>query len=177
MLGDRPYCEHDYHALNGSLCGSCNRGIEGQYLEDEAARKHHVGCFRCRDCGVVLRDGYFDVGGESFCERDAFRRISHQQQQMQMQMQMQQGQGQYPPRGPPPGMMGGPRPRSRGVPGGGPGRGLPSGPAPGALNRPFGVPSGQRLMPGQALGRGALGPMPRMEKRMTRLGMMGPPVA
>ena len=177
VLGDRPYCEHDYHALNGSLCGSCNRGIEGQYLEDEAARKHHVGCFRCRDCGVVLRDGYFDVGGESFCERDAFRRISHQQQKMQQQMQ----QGPFPPRGPssgmmqgPPGMMMGPRPQSRGTPGG-QGPGLPSGPGP--LNRPFGVPRGQRLMPGQALGRGALGPIPRMEKRMTRLGMMGPPVA
>ncbi|KAK7755763.1 hypothetical protein SLS62_002376 [Diatrype stigma] len=165
VLGDRPYCERHYHALNGSLCGSCDRGIEGQYLEDEAARsKHHPGCFRCRDCGVVLRDGYFDVGGANLCERDAVRRVQHAQMMMMRQPPgggMGPGQGQY----------GGP-PFARGGRGG-----LPSGPsppAPGPLNRPFGLPMGQRLMPGQALGRGGLGPMPKMEKRMTRLGMMGP---
>lgn len=173
VLGDRPYCERHYHALNGSLCGSCDRGIEGQYLEDEAARsKHHPGCFRCRDCGLVLRDGYFEVGGANLCERDAVRRV--QQAQMQMQMQMQPQPPQNGMRQPPVMMQGGPGQGQFGPPFP---RGLPSGPsppAPGTLNRPFGLPMGQRLMPGQALGRGALGPMPRMEKRMTRLGMMGP---
>ncbi|KAI0164401.1 hypothetical protein GGR52DRAFT_121295 [Hypoxylon sp. FL1284] len=182
VLGDRPYCELHYHKLNGSLCGSCGRGIEGQYLEDEAAprRKHHPGCFRCPDCGVVLRDGYFDVEGRAYCERDAWRRVQSavqaqrqmpmpppppQQQQQQQQFQGPPGSQAYPPR----------RPSAQGQ-GPAPPRGLPAGPkgpnGPGPLNRPFGLPTGNRLAPGQALGRGGLRPMPRMEKRMTRLGMM-----
>ncbi|KAG8427835.1 hypothetical protein J3459_006295 [Metarhizium acridum] len=53
VLDDKPYCEQHYHELNGSLCGDCGRGIEGQYLEDEARVKYHVGCFRCLDCGGI----------------------------------------------------------------------------------------------------------------------------
>lgn len=158
VLNDQPYCEQHYHKLNGSLCGSCNRGIEGQYLEDESSKKYHPGCFRCGDCGVVLRDGYFDVDGKAYCERDAWRRM-----QSQRQYQAPPNVQVYPPR----------RPSAQGPP---PPRGLPSGPkgpgGPGPLNRPFGLPTGNRLAPGQALGRGGLSPMPRMEKRMTRLGMM-----
>ncbi|KAI1176590.1 hypothetical protein F4777DRAFT_587837 [Nemania sp. FL0916] len=171
---DRPYCEQHYHKLNGSLCGSCNRGIEGQYLEDEVPQKYHPGCFRCGDCGVVLRDGYFDVNGKSFCERDAWRRMQ------------QQAAGRPPPMmGRPPfpqqrqGSASGPsgmqqqRPPAGGIPSiREPSRGgLPAGPSSN-LHRPFGLPTGQRLMPGQALGRGGLGPMQKMEKRMTRLGIM-----
>ncbi|KAI0470681.1 hypothetical protein GGR56DRAFT_140106 [Xylariaceae sp. FL0804] len=181
VLNDQPYCEQHYHKLNGSLCASCNRGIEGQYLEDEVPQKYHPGCFRCGDCGTVLRDGYFDVDGQSYCERDAWKRIQSavraQQQQQQVQAQEPPAR-QQPPRGaqqqptartnsrapqPAPSV----RDRSRG-------RGLPSGPdaKAGSLNRPFGLPTGNRLMPGQALGRGGLSPIPKMEKRMTRLGMM-----
>ncbi|KAI1389663.1 uncharacterized protein F4822DRAFT_208011 [Hypoxylon trugodes] len=165
VLNDKPYCEQHYHKLNGSLCGSCNKGIEGQYLEDESSKKYHPGCFRCGDCGIVLRDGYFDVDGKAYCERDAWRWM-----QFAVQAQRQQT--------PPPGMQMYParRPSAQGPPP----RGLPSGPGPmnpnmkgpGPLNRPFGLPTGNRLAPGQALGRGGLGPIPRMEKRMTRLGMM-----
>ncbi|KAK0616018.1 hypothetical protein B0T17DRAFT_592650 [Bombardia bombarda] len=130
VLTDRPYCHRHYHELNGSLCGSCDNGIEGQYLEDESAKKHHVGCFRCGDCNMVLKDGYFDVNGKSYCEKDAWKRV------------------QQP--------FGGPR---KGPPGSnlGPQGGLPGQPRSGG----FGLPSGGRL-----------GPRPRMEKRMTRLGMM-----
>ncbi|KAI0015643.1 hypothetical protein F4780DRAFT_762906 [Xylariomycetidae sp. FL0641] len=183
VLNDQPYCEQHYHKLNGSLCGGCRRGIEGQYLEDEIPQKYHPGCFRCEDCGNVLRDGYFDVGGRSYCERDAFRR-------MQAAMQGQQrvsGDPRPPPfrhersdsrmRQPAPGVRsGGERMPSRDL---GrerePPRGLPDGPTTKdgrPLNRPFGLPTGNRLMPGQALGRGGLSPIPRMEKRMTRLGMI-----
>lgn len=162
---DRPYCEQHYHKLNGSLCGSCHRGIEGQYLEDEVPQKYHPGCFRCGDCGVVLRDGYFDVGGRSYCERDAWRRMQSAARAQQQQM------GPPPPQQLRPG-----GPGMQAPPGGIPSireppRGLPAGPSSN-LHRPFGLPTGQRLMPGQALGRGGLGPMQKMEKRMTRLGMM-----
>ncbi|KAI0201971.1 hypothetical protein F4808DRAFT_449980 [Astrocystis sublimbata] len=165
--GDRPYCEQHYHKLNGSLCRSCNRGIEGQYLEDEVPQKYHPSCFRCGDCGTVLRDGYFDVNGKAYCERDAWRRMQAAARAQQMgpppPPQQRQGSASGPSkRPPPPGGV----PNIREPP-----RGLPSGPSSN-LHRPFGLPTGQRLMPGQALGRGGLGPMQRMEKRMTRLGMM-----
>ena len=176
--GDRPYCEQHYHKLNGSLCGSCHKGIEGQYLEDEVPQKYHPGCFRCGDCGVVLRDGYFDVNGRSYCERDAWRRMQAAARAQQQQM-MGMGMGPRPPssasqrqgsRSGPNGAQGPPPPG--GIPSiREPPRGLPAGPSSN-LHRPFGLPTGQRLMPGQALGRGGLGPMQKMEKRMTRLGMM-----
>ncbi|KAK8085228.1 hypothetical protein PG997_006499 [Apiospora hydei] len=52
VLDDQPYCERHYHKLNGSLCGTCSIGIEGQYLEDESTtQKYHPKCFRCGDCG------------------------------------------------------------------------------------------------------------------------------
>ncbi|KYK61808.1 hypothetical protein DCS_02952 [Drechmeria coniospora] len=76
VLDDRPYCELHYHRINGSLCGGCGRGIEGQYLEDEERIKYHVGCFQCLDCGRSLSDGYYDVDGRSYCERDANRRAA-----------------------------------------------------------------------------------------------------
>lgn len=132
VLNDQPYCERHYHKLNGSLCGMCKHGIEGQYLEDESTQKYHPRCFRCGDCGLVLQDGYFDVGGRAYCERDAMRRL-------QPPMRM----------GPPPGR-------------GGPGLRPPmNGGRP-----PYGMPPP---------GNGQLGPpggRPRMQKRMTRLGMM-----
>ncbi|KAK4122388.1 hypothetical protein N657DRAFT_502141 [Parathielavia appendiculata] len=128
VLDDKPYCELHYHRLNGSLCGSCGRGIEGQYLEDASAVKHHVGCFKCGECGMALRDGYFEVNGKAYCEKDAWKLAGG-------------------------GVGGGLRP---------PNMGLPSGPRSGAMNGGGYNPS--RLGPG--------GPRPRMEKRMTRLGMM-----
>ncbi|KAH9906697.1 hypothetical protein F4778DRAFT_591872 [Xylariomycetidae sp. FL2044] len=163
VLNDKPYCEQHYHKLNKSLCGHCNKGIEGQYLEDESATKYHPGCFRCGDCGTVLRDGYFDVNGESYCERDAWRRLQSAVQTQQQQQQQRQPSSRMQTPQPTPSVREPPAPR-----------GLPAGPASkvGPLSRPFGLPTGNRLAPGQALRRGGLSPIPRMEKRMTRLGMM-----
>ncbi|KAL1836021.1 hypothetical protein VTJ49DRAFT_5686 [Mycothermus thermophilus] len=105
VLNDRPYCELHYHKLNGSLCGSCGRGIEGQYLEDTSSGvKHHVGCFKCGECGMALRDGYFEVDGKAYCEKDAWRLV---------------GRGNnYPGPPGPPGGHGGLRPPYMGLPGG-----------------------------------------------------------
>ncbi|KAK2019088.1 LIM domain-containing protein [Colletotrichum eremochloae] len=146
---DRPYCELHYHKLNGSLCGTCGRGIEGQYLEDEERVKYHVGCFRCGDCGMSLSNGYFEVNGKAYCERDAWRR-------MQPPPRMANGDQ----RGRAPGGLGPP---------GGPGQAgrRPSNGQSG-MRPPVGLPRGQRMAPGAGLAP----PMPRMNKRMTRLGMM-----
>ncbi|ORY59622.1 uncharacterized protein BCR38DRAFT_460295 [Pseudomassariella vexata] len=128
VLDDKPYCEQHYHKLNGSLCGTCHIGIEGRFLEDEANTKYHLTCFKCADCGRILSDGYFEVNGRAYCERDAFRRV----QQPMMNMP--------------------------------PGRGGRGGLKPPQNGRPFGLPQGGRLAPS--------GLRPRMERRMTRLGMM-----
>ncbi|KAH3979216.1 hypothetical protein HBI25_122780 [Parastagonospora nodorum] len=66
-----PYCERHYHELNGSVCASCNRGIEGQYLETDARTKFHPKCFNCSTCRVVLRDDYYEVNGQRYCDRHA----------------------------------------------------------------------------------------------------------
>ncbi|KAL6709073.1 hypothetical protein ACN47E_001889 [Coniothyrium glycines] len=71
VFENSPYCEQHYHKLNGSLCGCCNFGIEGQYLETDTRQKYHPRCFTCSTCRVVLRDGYFDVNGRRYCERHA----------------------------------------------------------------------------------------------------------
>ncbi|QUC16050.1 uncharacterized protein UV8b_00291 [Ustilaginoidea virens] len=153
VLEDRPYCEHHYHKLNNSICGSCNRGIEGQFAEDETQVKHHVGCFRCLDCRVSLTDGYFEVGGSAYCERDAWKRIQsprHAEQETH-----DQNRHPTPARG-----GSGPR-----VPNGLSAR---PGPRPGQGVRPCpppanGLPSGGRMT-------GGAHPRFRMNKRMTRLG-------
>lgn len=78
VLKDQPYCAQHYHALNGSLCGSCGHGIEGQYLEAtrseaKGPEKFHAKCFTCVMCRVVLKHDYFAHHGRFFCERDIHR--------------------------------------------------------------------------------------------------------
>lgn len=150
--GDRPYCKRHYHKMNGSLCGSCRDGIEGQYLEDESTSKYHVQCFRCGDCQNVLRDGYYEVDGRAYCERDAWRRIQ-QTQRRSPSMSSQRSYGSNSSLAPPG------RPGMRMAPGGG----LPSRPmGNGRMGPPMAKGPGMGLNP----------PMPKMEKRRTRLGMM-----
>lgn len=71
VFDNSPYCERHYHELNGSICAGCNRGIEGQYLETDARRKFHPRCFTCSTCRIVLRDDYYEVGGQKYCDRHA----------------------------------------------------------------------------------------------------------
>ena len=56
IMDNNPYCSRHYHQLNGSLCKSCDRGIEGQYLEAETKSKFHPACFTCRvSCSHLKR--------------------------------------------------------------------------------------------------------------------------
>ncbi|KAG5959960.1 hypothetical protein E4U58_004801 [Claviceps cyperi] len=157
VLGNKPYCEQDYHKLNNSLCGSCKRGIEGQFAEDEAEVKYHLRCFRCLDCGVSLVGGYFEVSGYAYCERDAWRRVKAAQAGV--------GVGEKEARRP--GGAGGPGqpPRGRTMP-----RPLPhSGPGGKQLPPPNGHlrDRGDRRL---AAPPGGADQRFRMNKRMTRLG-------
>ena len=189
VLNDKPYCEQHYHMLNGSLCGGCGRGIEGQYVEDEASWKYHVGCFCCLDCGRSLSDGYFEVDGRAFCEQDAMNRVNS--------APAWNGPGSYPPPHDPYAHRQVPPPGARSLPGRGPmpprpprgasGKpGLPGRPGPGAVGpRPRGAgpgmprpnngpPSSRRPGPGMPPPKGppGVGSRPQMNKRSTRLGMM-----
>jgi hypothetical protein len=74
VIKDAPYCERHYHKLNGSVCTTCDTGIEGQYLESERKQKFHPGCLTCADCKRSLRNDYFEMNERVYCERDAFRR-------------------------------------------------------------------------------------------------------
>lgn len=74
VIDDSPYCERHYHKLNGSVCNTCDKGIEGQYLESERKQKFHPSCLTCADCKRTLRHDYFEMNGKVYCERDAFRR-------------------------------------------------------------------------------------------------------
>jgi hypothetical protein len=74
VINDAPYCERHYHKLNGSVCQTCDKGIEGQYLESERKQKFHPGCLTCADCKRTLRNDYFEMNGRVYCERHAFQR-------------------------------------------------------------------------------------------------------
>ncbi|OAA68500.1 lim domain containing protein [Niveomyces insectorum RCEF 264] len=197
---NQPYCERHYHAVNGSLCGRCGNGIEGPYLADEADCKYHPTCFVCTDCARPLEDGYFEVAGNVYCERDAWKRVQSTwlaggggggsgmgigggigsgiggsavpspttPQMRSNNMNSGNSNGLLGvPRGVPSGLPSGPAASRRPSTNGGTSMGTPSylpaigGGGGGQPARPFGLPSGNRL-----------GPKPRMEKRMTRLGMM-----
>ena len=49
------------------------------YLDGEEGMKFHERCLRCGDCGMGLRNGYFEVGDGVYCERDAWRRMRDEQ--------------------------------------------------------------------------------------------------
>ncbi|PGH35792.1 hypothetical protein GX50_01376 [[Emmonsia] crescens] len=152
VLDNLPYCAQHYHELNGSLCGSCNMGIEGQYLETEeenenftggARKKYHPGCFRCRTCHMVLRGDYFEWNGVAYCERDGRRAAAAMYPPPSMMMPPPPGgpgfrRPQYPPprgypRGYGPGQGPGPGPRYGP---GGPGMRYPPPPSHPGLNVP-----------------------------------------
>jgi len=82
-MHDRPYCAYHYHDLNQSLCTTCGLGIEGAYVETEAAtkeaakeeakRKYHVNCFTCETCRERLTESHWEVEGRCYCEVDGAR--------------------------------------------------------------------------------------------------------
>ncbi|KAF1957774.1 hypothetical protein CC80DRAFT_33629 [Byssothecium circinans] len=82
VFENAPYCHQHYHILNGSLCRTCNRGIEGQYLETDQRLKFHPRCFTCFTCRIVLRDDYFEVGRRNFCERHAHAAVNQRNQML-----------------------------------------------------------------------------------------------
>lgn len=71
VLLDNAFCKHHYHLLNGTLCQTCNSGIEGECIENEMRQKWHTDCLKCNRCHGGIRDDYFLINGEIVCEKDA----------------------------------------------------------------------------------------------------------
>lgn len=189
VLDDQPYCAQHYHELNGSLCATCNRGIEGQYLETVEksggrGAKFHPDCLTCRTCKIVLRGDYFEWNGQVYCERDARRAAAMtppappppgaRRRPTMPSSPLARPPGGYPPGPPPPGRgprhgppgpygPGGPPP-SRGGPG--PGPGGPRGP-PANNNHP-----GLGINPNPGPGGQSPGPRRFPERRTTKLMMI-----
>lgn len=69
--GDQPYCERHFHELNGSLCKVCNKGVEGECLQNEVNEVFHIDCLKCVICGLNVTGDYFIFRGEVMCEDDA----------------------------------------------------------------------------------------------------------
>ncbi|KAH8694867.1 hypothetical protein BGW36DRAFT_299262 [Talaromyces proteolyticus] len=191
VLDDHPYCAQHYHELNGSTCGTCRQGIEGQYLESQGPgsnhQKFHPDCLTCRTCRVVLRGDYFEWNGSVYCERDARRAAAVSQPPMPpmppggpgrkrptMPSSPLAGPPGYPPgnRPPPAGFRGPPPPgyRGRGAP-----PMMPRGPpGPRGMGRspPMPPPSQGGLSPGGPAGGSPGGARRFPERRTTKLMMM-----
>ncbi|KAI9730847.1 MAG: hypothetical protein M1834_005565 [Cirrosporium novae-zelandiae] len=71
VLENQPYCERHYHELNGSLCGGCDHGIEGPYIQTHSNKKYHPNCFKCEDCHTSLQNDYFEVNNKVYCSAHA----------------------------------------------------------------------------------------------------------
>lgn len=79
VLLDNVFCHDHYHSLNGTLCQSCNKGIEGECIENELKQKWHVSCLTCTKCHSTILSDYFLIDNQIFCEHDAAGEIHSMQ--------------------------------------------------------------------------------------------------
>lgn len=70
VFNDAPYCSFHYHQVNNTLCEFCSIGIEGECIENELQQKWHLHCLRCAKCTVHIREDYYLVNGDIYCEAD-----------------------------------------------------------------------------------------------------------
>ncbi|GAA5965423.1 hypothetical protein JCM3765_002374 [Sporobolomyces pararoseus] len=77
VFDGRPYCQYDYHHLNGSLCAnkSCGTPIEGPCVslvgeENGGGGRYHPKCFVCSvsTCAIPLLEHHFVVDRLPYCE-------------------------------------------------------------------------------------------------------------
>ncbi|AWU77552.1 uncharacterized protein C5L36_0D02930 [Pichia kudriavzevii] len=71
VFNNQPYCEEHFHELNGSLCQICNKGVEGECLQNDINEAFHIDCLKCVICGLNVQGDYFLFRGEVMCEADA----------------------------------------------------------------------------------------------------------
>ncbi|GAA6058619.1 hypothetical protein JCM10212_004030 [Sporobolomyces blumeae] len=76
----KPYCQYDYHVLNGSLCtnAACGKPIEGPCVslvgeENGGGGRYHPPCFNCSTCSTPLLEHHFVVDRLPYCEAHSSR--------------------------------------------------------------------------------------------------------
>lgn len=85
VFEDAPYCERHFHELNGSLCKACNRGVEGECMQNDLDEVFHFDCLRCGHCGKSVAGGdYFTFKNAIICEVDAEKIMSQLQSPTKM---------------------------------------------------------------------------------------------
>lgn len=75
VFEDLPYCERHFHELNGSLCKACNRGVEGECMQNDLNEVFHVDCLLCVTCGKSVDGDYYMYKGHVICQNDATQLI------------------------------------------------------------------------------------------------------
>ena len=100
VMDNVPLCHRHYHVLNHSLCGVCDRGIEGLCVETARRERFHPACFTCsvsalpvvdparlkltrlaqQQCHGALGDDYYEINGRPICDHHAQRHLRRQQE-------------------------------------------------------------------------------------------------
>ncbi|GMF00526.1 unnamed protein product [[Candida] boidinii] len=73
VFEDKPYCETHFHELNGTICKICDKGVEGECLENEIGEIFHSSCLTCHYCNNVIKSDYFVYSNHILCENDAIK--------------------------------------------------------------------------------------------------------
>lgn len=76
VLDDEAYCQYHYHHLNNSLCETCNRGIEGECIENELGQTWHRSCLKCVGCHQDITNDYYLINDMVYCENDALNAMN-----------------------------------------------------------------------------------------------------
>ncbi|XP_070545361.1 PDZ and LIM domain protein 5-like isoform X10 [Ptychodera flava] len=133
------------------ICEGCDRGIVGPFVKIKG-KSYHPECFVCTACHTNLKNqGYFDIGGKLYCEKDARSRVQPPEGAVDVGLS---GRG-----GSSPGSHGAPSPGQYGGPASPPGRPTYQQPAYKPTSPPAGGQHKQLSAPHQyaAAARGPLG--------------------
>lgn len=65
-----PYCQEHYHERRGTICGKCNKIIDGLCVS-ALDKKWHQNCFTCTNCNGVLSGQVMLSEGKVYCPKCA----------------------------------------------------------------------------------------------------------
>ncbi|XP_070545363.1 PDZ and LIM domain protein 5-like isoform X12 [Ptychodera flava] len=90
------------------ICEGCDRGIVGPFVKIKG-KSYHPECFVCTACHTNLKNqGYFDIGGKLYCEKDARSRVQPPEGAVDVGLSGRGGSSPGSHGAPSPGQYGGP---------------------------------------------------------------------